>query len=53
MDVKTAVSEAVTNAIEHGYGETSTGNNEYNFVIVRGYIKSEDENKVSKKLIEM
>ena len=29
MDIKTSVSEAVTNAIEHGYEETSTKNNEY------------------------
>ena len=46
MDIKTSVSEAVTNAIEHGYEEKSTKNNEDNFVIVRGYIKSEDEDYI-------
>lgn len=40
MDIKTAVSEAVTNAIEHGYENISS---EENIVIVRGYIKSNEE----------
>lgn len=45
MDIKTAVSEAVTNAIEHGYGD-NLKEAEENFVLVKGYIKSEDEDYI-------
>lgn len=45
MDIKTAVSEAVTNAIEHGYGD-NLKEKEENFVLVKGYIKSEDEDYI-------
>ena len=45
MDIKTAVSEAVTNAIEHGYGD-NLKETEENFVVVKGYIKSEDEDYI-------
>ena len=44
MDVKIAVSELIINAIEHGYEETFTENNENNLVIVRDYIKIVDFN---------
>mgnify|MGYP001073202344 CR=1 FL=1 len=39
MDVKIAVSKLIINAIEHGYEETFTENNENNLFIVRDYIK--------------
>lgn len=41
MDIKTALSEAVTNAIEHAYDENKDGN-----VIVRAYIFEEDVNVI-------
>lgn len=50
MDVKTAVSEAVTNAIEHGYDgildDTST-------VIVNMYIKHDEYDDIKIEIIDM
>lgn len=48
MDIKTAISEAVTNAIEHGYGDEIKKEEieNDNFVTIRGYIKSEDEDYI-------
>lgn len=50
MDVKTAVSEAVTNAIEHGYygilDDSST-------VIVNMYISSNDYDEIKIEIIDM
>lgn len=42
MDIKTALSEAVTNAIEHAYSDE----NEENCVTVRAYIYEEDVNVI-------
>lgn len=50
MDVKTAVSEAVTNAIEHGY----YGILDYNStVIVNMYISSNDYDEIKIEIIDM
>lgn len=40
MDIKTAVSEAVTNSIEHGYYGITTDDS---LVVVRAYIESNEE----------
>ena len=46
--VKTAVSEAVTNSIEHGY----VNDNLENFVYIKAYIKSDDEDKIKIEIID-
>ncbi len=43
MDIKTAVSEAVTNSIEHGYYGIKTENSE---VVVRAYLESKEDDIV-------
>ena len=48
VDIKTALSEAVTNAIEHGYCDK---NNE-NFVKVNCYIISNEEDKIKIEVID-
>lgn len=49
MDIKTAVSEAVTNSIEHGY-EGKNDNKE--MVEINSYIYEEDENVVKLEIID-
>ena len=44
MDIKTAISEAVTNAIEHGYDEVE--NMEDKTVIVKAYIYSDNDDVI-------
>ena len=48
VDIKTAVSEAVTNAIEHGYANK----NIESFVNVNCYIKSDEEDKIKIEVID-
>ncbi len=48
MDIKTAVSEAVTNSIEHGY----TDENEENRVIIESNIYSDEDDIVEIKIID-
>ena len=50
MDVKTAVSEAVTNAIEHGYYGILDDNST---VIVNMYISSNDYDEIKIEIIDM
>jgi anti-sigma F factor len=50
MDVKTAVSEAVTNAIEHGYYKILDDNST---VIVNMYISSNDYDEIKIEIIDM
>ena len=50
MDVKTAVSEAVTNAIEHGYYGILDDNST---VIVNMYISSNDYDEIQIEIIDM
>lgn len=50
VDIKTAVSEAVTNAIEHGYEGVLE---EDSSVIINGYIESEEEDIVKIEVIDM
>lgn len=50
MDVKTAVSEAVTNAIEHGYYGILDDNSA---VIVNMYISSNDYDEIKIEIIDM
>lgn len=49
MDIKTAVSEAVTNSIEHGYDSIYT---EDSTVLVNAYIISDDEDLVKIEVID-
>ena len=49
MDIKTAVSEAVTNSIEHGYDSIYT---EDSTVLVNAYIISDDEDLVKIVVID-
>lgn len=50
MDIKTAVSEAVTNAIEHGYYGILDDNST---VIVNMYISSNDYDEIKIEIIDM
>lgn len=50
MDIKTAVSEAVTNSIEHGYDGIL---NENSSVIVNAYIDSKEDDIVKVEIIDM
>lgn len=50
MDIKTAVSEAVTNSIEHGYEGIL---NEDSSVIINSYITSDEEDIVKVEIIDM
>lgn len=50
MDIKTAVSEAVTNSIEHGYDGI---NEENSSVIVNAYIQSNEDDIVKIEIIDM
>ena len=50
MDIKTAVSEAVTNSIEHGYEGIL---NEDSSVIINSYINSDEEDIVKVEIIDM
>jgi len=50
MDIKTAVSEAVTNSIEHGYEGIL---DEDSSVIINSYIDSNDEDIVKVEIIDM
>ena len=50
MDVKTAVSEAVTNSIEHGYDGILDDNSS---VIINGYILSDEEYDIKVEVIDM
>ena len=50
MDVKTAVSEGVTNAIEHGYYKILDDNST---VIVNMYISSNDYDEIKIEIIDM
>lgn len=49
MDIKTAVSEAVTNSIEHGYNSTG---NESNIVDINCKIIKEEETKIEIEIID-
>jgi stage II sporulation protein AB (anti-sigma F factor) len=49
MDIKTAVSEAVTNSIEHGYEEESVDN----FVYINAYIYEENDYTVKIEIKDM
>lgn len=49
MDIKTAVSEAVTNSIEHGYDSIYT---DESTVLVNAYIISDDEDLVKIEVID-
>ncbi|MEG2310361.1 MAG: anti-sigma F factor [Clostridia bacterium] len=49
MDIKTAVSEAVTNSIEHGYDEMLT---QSSIVEINAYIESLDEDIVKIEIID-
>lgn len=49
MDIKTAVSEAVTNSIEHGYDNE---NNEENIVILNCKITKDEEVKIEVEVID-
>lgn len=44
MDIKTAISEAVTNSIEHGYDEVDDLENKS--VIVKAYIYSDNDDVI-------
>ena len=50
MDIKTAVSEAVTNSIEHGYEGILDENSS---VIINAYIDSKEEDIVKVEIIDM
>lgn len=50
MDIKTAVSEAVTNSIEHGYEGIL---NENSSVIINAYIDSKEDDIVKVEIIDM
>ena len=50
MDIKTAVSEAVTNSIEHGYDGILDDNSS---VIVNAYLESNEEDIVKVEIIDM
>lgn len=50
MDIKTAVSEAVTNSIEHGYDGIL---DESSSVIVNAYIESKEDDIVKVEIIDM
>ena len=50
MDIKTAVSEAVTNAIEHGYDGIIDDNSS---VIINAYIDSDEDDIVKVEIIDM
>lgn len=50
MDIKTAVSEAVTNSIEHGYDKIL---DESSSVIVNAYIDSKEDDIVKVEIIDM
>ena len=50
MDIKTAVSEAVTNSIEHGYDAILDDNST---VIINAYILSDEEDIVKVEIIDM
>jgi stage II sporulation protein AB (anti-sigma F factor) len=50
MDIKTAVSEAVTNSIEHGYDGILDNNSS---VIVNAYIISEEDDVVKIEIIDL
>lgn len=50
MDIKTAVSEAVTNSIEHGYDGILDENSS---VIVNSYIESKEDDIVKIEIIDM
>lgn len=50
MDIKTAVSEAVTNSIEHGYDGILDENSS---VIINSYIDSKEEDIVKVEIIDM
>lgn len=48
VDIKTAISEAVTNAIEHGYVDR----NSESFVSINCYIESNEEDKIILEVID-
>lgn len=50
MDIKTAVSEAVTNSIEHGYDGIL---DDMSSVVVNAYIDSDEEDIVKVEIIDM